>query len=422
MSEQTNGGSTEGNGGDSVLGLALSPVQARLLRYAITGVGVVIIAAVVLLAFIVLRNFVVFFSSVIWPLATAGILAFLLRPLVDWATAKLRLPRAIAILLLYLLVVIVAGLMTYFALSFLLEQVVGFVQRLPEIAKAAFEELETRFPQIVELLEGWLGADSVKELRNDAISFLKNQAGSVGEAVTASGAGLATMFGTLTAAAVVPVYLYFFLETRHNAFEDVEEQLDFIDDGPREDLVFLMQEFVSIMVTFFRGQIIIALIMGFLFGIGYQIAGLKFGFFIGLATGFLNIVPYLGSIIGLSTAVPLAYLQEGGGWELVVAVVIVFAIVQVLEGYVLTPKIMGDRTGLHPVMIIVAIFFWGKALGGILGMILAIPLTAFFVVFWRLLRRNYLAQFKSSNGNGNAKHPPPEAASEATATNGGDTG
>ncbi len=418
MAEQSDGGSPNGNGGDSVLGLALSPVQARLLRYAVTGVGVVIIAAVILLAFIVLRNFVVFFSSVIWPLATAGILAFLLRPVVDWATEKLRLPRAAAILLLYLLVVIVAGLMTYFVLSFLLEQIVGFVQRLPEIAKTAFAEIEERFPQIIELLEGWLGADSVKQLRTDAIAFLKNQAGTVGDAVTASGAGVASMFGTLTAAAVVPVYLYFFLETRHNAFADVEEQLDFIDDGPREDLVFLMQEFVSIMVTFFRGQIVIALIMGVLFGIGYQIAGLKFGFFIGLATGFLNIVPYLGSIIGLSTAVPLAYLQEGGGWELVLAVVIVFAIVQVLEGYLLTPKIMGNRTGLHPVMIIVAIFFWGKALGGILGMILAIPLTAFFVVFWRLLRRNYLAQFKSSNG----KDPPPEVASEPAPSNGGDTG
>ncbi len=74
------------------------------------------------------------------------------------------------------------------------------------------------------------------------------------------------------------------------------------------------------------------------------------------------------------------------------AVLIVFAIVQAIEGYLLTPKIMGDRTGLHPVVIIFAIFFWGSAFGGIMGMIVAIPLTAFLVVFWRLARDKYVRE------------------------------
>jgi predicted PurR-regulated permease PerM len=71
---------------------------------------------------------------------------------------------------------------------------------------------------------------------------------------------------------------------------------------------------------------------------------------------------------------------------------VVFAIVQAIEAYLLTPKVMGDRTGLHPMVIIVAIFFWGSALGGITGMILAIPLTAFLVVFWRLAREKYVRE------------------------------
>jgi predicted PurR-regulated permease PerM len=73
-------------------------------------------------------------------------------------------------------------------------------------------------------------------------------------------------------------------------------------------------------------------------------------------------------------------------------VLVVLAIVQAVEGYVLTPKIMGDRTGLHPMVIIFAVFFWGAALGGILGMILAIPLTAFLVVFWRLAKEKYIPE------------------------------
>jgi predicted PurR-regulated permease PerM len=85
-------------------------------------------------------------------------------------------------------------------------------------------------------------------------------------------------------------------------------------------------------------------------------------------------------------------MQPGGGWDRVGFVLIVFAIVQLIEGYLLTPKIMGQRTGLHPMAIIVAIFFWGAALSGILGMILAIPLTAFLVVFWRLAKEKYVSE------------------------------
>ena len=89
---------------------------------------------------------------------------------------------------------------------------------------------------------------------------------------------------------------------------------------------------------------------------------------------------------------PLAYFQEGGGTVTLILVLVVFTVVQIVEGYVLTPRIMGDRTGLHPLVIIVAIFFWGSALEGILGMILAIPLTAFLVVFWRLAREKYIGE------------------------------
>ncbi len=108
--------------------------------------------------------------------------------------------------------------------------------------------------------------------------------------------------------------------------------------------------------------------------------------------GFLNIIPYLGSIVGLAVALPIGYWQEGGGLQLVIWVVVVFALVQLIEAYVLTPRIMGDRTGLHPMAIIVAVFFWGSALNGIAGMILAIPLTAFLVVFWRLARERYIGE------------------------------
>jgi predicted PurR-regulated permease PerM len=94
-------------------------------------------------------------------------------------------------------------------------------------------------------------------------------------------------------------------------------------------------------------------------------------------------------VVGLVLTLPLAFLQPEGGPKLALLVLAVYAIVQNIEGWFLTPKIMGDRTGLHPVIIIVAIFFWGTAFNGVLGMILAIPLTAFFVTAWLLLKKKY---------------------------------
>ena len=92
-----------------------------------------------------------------------------------------------------------------------------------------------------------------------------------------------------------------------------------------------------------------------------------------------------------SAVVPLAFFQPGGGWQLLGLVLLVKTIVQLIESWVITPKVMGERTGLHPVTIIVAIFFWGTAFGGVLGMLLAIPLTAFFVTAWRLAKQKYFA-------------------------------
>jgi predicted PurR-regulated permease PerM len=162
-----------------------------------------------------------------------------------------------------------------------------------------------------------------------------------------------------------------------------------LESGVRKDVVFLVRNFIDIVVSFFRGQFLIGLIMGLLLFLGFWAVGLKFALVLGLMLGVLNIIPYLGTIVGLSVTLPLAFFQQDGGWGLLALTLVVFIIVQNIEGWFLTPKIMGDRTGLHPVTIIFAVFFWGTAFDGILGMVLAIPLTAFFVTAWRLARQKY---------------------------------
>ena len=159
-------------------------------------------------------------------------------------------------------------------------------------------------------------------------------------------------------------------------------RLSFLSESKRDDIVFFVRRFTEIMTAFFRGQLLIALIMGLLIGFGLWIAGVRFGFLLGFCAGMLNLIPYLGTIIGLGTIIPVSLFQDSGGCLLATISLSVFCAVQCFEGYILTPRIMGNRTGLHPTVIIFSVFFWGIALDGILGMIFAIPFSAFIVCAW----------------------------------------
>lgn len=236
------------------------------------------------------------------------------------------------------------------------------------------------------------------EIRNQAAESIESKGDQIAEksaeVLKSAWSGLLGLFAKITYLAIIPIYLFYFLGSNRNLIDDLEKELTFLSESLREDVIFLLREFVGILVAFFRGQLLIGLLMGVGYAIGFSISGLKFGIALGLLFGLLNIVPYLGSIVGIVTTLVVAYLQpdgiaQTGEWTILIGCGVSFAVVQLIESYYLTPKIMGQQTGLHPVVVIVSIFFWGTALGGILGMIFGIPLTAFLIIAWRLLCRKY---------------------------------
>jgi len=351
--------------------------------------GVVILAAFGVL-FWVAGVFLRTFSGVLLPLAVAAVAALVFKPEYTWFRHRLRVPKSIAVILVFLSFLVPLMIFAWVFGALIVDQAGEMLAKAPSIWKS-FQSLVTqRWPRVMAYLtdSNLLGRLSVAiEGREQA---LVGGLQSVGLKAFEAGAGVVRALGTAAGWVVLPVYFAFFLVAEADPRAGSERYLPFLKAETRSDVLYLVSQFIDILVAFFRGQLIIAVAQGLLFAVGFSIVGLKYGFLIGLALGFLNIIPYLGSMIGLGIAVPLAFFQEGGGWGQLMAVLGVFMIVQIIEGYILTPKIMGDRTGLHPVAIIVAIFFWGTALSGILGMILAIPLTAFLVVFWRLAREKYV--------------------------------
>ncbi|MBC7366370.1 MAG: AI-2E family transporter [Undibacterium sp.] len=367
----------------------LSASQRRTVGFAVTLAAICGSAALIILSFIVLGRLLVFFSSVLWPLAVAGVFALILRPVVELLIRRLKLRRPAAVVLIYGIVSLLLGGALFLLLPPLIDQLLDFITFLPTLRANGSLYVETNYPQWVSLIKRQLANPTVRQIADAGVAEGRSLLSHTLPSLRAAGGGLLGIGAFVAHVAIIPVYLFFFLLSTGDPTRNLPGHLPFLNPDLRADLVFLLREFIGIVESFFRGQLLIGLIMGALLALGFTLIGLKFGLFIGLVVGVLNIVPYLGSIIGIAITIPLAFLQPGGGWTLVGLVLLIKIIVQTVEGWFLTPKIMGERTGLHPVIIIVAIFFWGTAFDGILGMLLAIPLTAFFVIAWRLARYKY---------------------------------
>ncbi len=369
----------------------LSDSQRRLVGSALTMLAFLGSIALLILAIIVLGRLLGFFSSVLWPLAVAAVLALILRPLVVLLELRLKMRRTTAVVLLYGVVVVLASGALLLFVPPLVSQVIDLVGYLPTLWQNATDYVQAHYPEWIALTQKYLANPSVRKMADSLAVESQSLLSHAIPSLRAAFGGILDVFAFFTHVAIVPVYLFFFLLMRGQPTRNLGQHLPFLRPGVREDVVFLVSEFISIIESFFRGQILIGLCMGVLLAIGFTVIDLKFGLVIGLALGVLNIIPYLGTIIGLAVALPLAFFQPGGGWQLLGLVLVVKAVVQCVESWFLTPKIMGHHTGLHPVAIIVAVFFWGTAFGGVLGMLLAVPLTAFFVTVWRLAKRKYFA-------------------------------
>ncbi len=372
--------------------LELGPGQRSTVAAAITMGAVLVLLAVFVATLWGLVRFVGAFQNILLPPIVAGILAMLLRPYYNLLVKACRGSQAGGLILFLLLALIPLGVFIWLFSIFAGNQLLQLFKDLPSMLNAMLETGRSLWPQGTALLEKYGLMSEFDNLLKDPVEMVANVLRASWERMLQPIAQMFQSVAGLFAWAVLPLYLAFFLKAKPFEPEQMSEFLPFLKKETREDAIYLFDQFVGILLTFFRGQIIIALAQGILFAIGFGLVGFPYSIVIGLMLGLLNIIPYLGSIVGLGVALPLAYFGDDGGVLRVALTLVVFGAVQTIEGYLLTPRIMGNRTGLHPALIIFAVFFWGVALGGIIGMILAIPLTAFAVVFWRLLKKKYITE------------------------------
>lgn len=320
-------------------------------------------------------------SSVLVPLGVAGIISILLKPVIDLAATRLSLHRNRAALLV-LAIFFGLGAVLFFLAA---RSVVSFLASLPEMVMQFKLLVQEQLIQNPDL------ADSIISAADSVMVFLPTATtGIISFFLTAVNSAIA-IFAYVAGFIFVPLYAYYFLINSETIVKQWQEFIPLRQSNFRDELAFMVGEISRYIVTYFRGQITIGFIIGGIIALGLLILNLQYALLIGLFAGFVGLIPYLGAIMALVPGVVLAYLQSGGDWGYVLLVALVFVFASQAESLYIGPRVMGNRTGLHPVIVILSLFFWSAIIGGVLGLMLAVPLTATM----RVLLQRYVWQRES---------------------------
>jgi predicted PurR-regulated permease PerM len=187
--------------------------------------------------------------------------------------------------------------------------------------------------------------------------------------------GFLGVTGFLLSLVMVPIYLFFFLKERPRIEKRWKDYLPLRDSPLKDEAAEVLSQINNYIIAYFRGQLLVCLVDGILIGSALTILGLNFAPLIGLLVVILTMIPYIGIVICWVPAVLIAAFQWGNWWG-PFWVTLIFLIIQNLEGMFYAPRIIGNSVGLHPMTVIVSIFVWGLLIGGLLGPLLAVPLTA----------------------------------------------
>lgn len=374
-----------------------SDFQKAVTWKAITGVSFAIIFLLLISSIFILGKFLNILQPVLVPVAIAAILSYLLSPLVHWIRKKAlrehKLSRTRAILLVYSALAIFFTVIALMVIIPASSQLNELIQDREKIIKNAQKKLSS-FSNVIESFNAASDKTTIQPdktddeainnlLWNKLVDWIKNPetsqklVGFLGKTAN----GFVGVLGYALGLILVPVYLFFFL--RDSAF--IERNWDMIiplkNSTLKDEIVSLIKEINGYIVAYFRGQVLVSVIDGALTGIILMLLGLDYALVIGVSLAIFGVIPFVGFIITAIPALLIAAGQDGGPGPL--WVLIVFIAVQQFDGFFIQPKIVGESVGLHPLTVIFSVLCWSLLIGGILGALLAVPLTASIKVLFR---------------------------------------
>lgn len=425
-----------------------TPWQKKTIWAALTGLSIVAIGGVAVGLIWIISRVLGFLQPILIPFAIAGVMAYLLDPLVSkivsWGTSRQR-----AVLFVFAAVsILFAGILLWIipAISHqsirLARNIPGYTQAAKERVIKFVEDIQTKynihllpdFPAAEEtpvppgangaapptqtevpanpdssvaaepLPPGTTpavaatgapakhGPESTADQTFDLADLISGKSftaalpvvvRNVWNFIRTSVGGFLGVFGFLLSMIIVPIYLYYFLIESASISSGWVDYVPLRASAFKEEVVSALSEINGYLIAFFRGQLLVSMINGVGTGLLLVFFGVEFGLLIGLLLCFLGLIPYLGITLCWIPAVLIASVQGGSWlipgtpwWLLPVVVTGIFFSVQQFDGLFVTPKIVGESVGLHPMTVIVSVFVWSLLMGGLLGAILAVPMTA----------------------------------------------
>ncbi|MEK6814514.1 MAG: AI-2E family transporter [Nitrospirota bacterium] len=341
----------------------------------------------VILGIFLFGGFIYLLRPVLTPFVLAFILAYILNPVVD-ALERRRVPRIVSVILL----VFLAGVAVAAAALFLVPIIESEIRTAIARGPVYLETVQTRVvPWIEETFSVRLPHTSQEwgaEISRRAGAISTDLAGTLGSAVAAMFSGILSLVLGLVGFLVVPVVAVYLLKDFNQIGRGL---LRFLPERVRPTAMARVQEINAVLSGFVRGQLLVCLILSVLYSAGFLLVGLDLAVVVGLLAGFANIVPYMGLATSLVMGGTLAFLQYQDSSHVLMALAVA-AVVQVLEGTVISPRIVGQRIGLHPVAVIFAILAGGQ-LFGFLGILLAVPAAAVAGVLLRAAASRFRETF-----------------------------
>lgn len=327
--------------------------------------------------------FLYLFSGILTPFVAALILAYLLDPVVDrlerWKFS--RLTATCLVLLLFLLFFIV--MLLAFA-PLLVNQLSALIAKLPDYISRLQSLINEQGGPFFERLGG---QERLKEVQGQLASGAGEAAKWLGTLLTSLVSGGGIVLNLISLLVLTPIIAFYMIIDWDRMVARVDSWLPL---AYRETICELAREMDRSVAGFLRGQAILCILLGLFYAVALSLAGLNFGFVIGIVSGLVSFIPYVGSLTGLVLSVGVAVAQFWPDWTMILVILAIFAAGQFLEGNILQPKLLGSAIGLHPVWLMFALLAFGS-LFGFVGVMLAVPLAAVIGVLVRFALRQYLA-------------------------------
>jgi predicted PurR-regulated permease PerM len=345
-----------------------------------------------------------FLAPVLTPFALSALFAYLGNPLVERLAAK-RMSRGSAVAIVFLLMTLAVALLLAIIIPALIEQarsVPGYIDALHAwYDRVAAPWLQSEFGFSLTAIDPGRAFASLRAHLDDIGRFVPKLLGGL----TTSGAAVMAWVANLL---LIPLITFYLMRD----WQPMVERLHLMVPRPLEPTVTqLVRESDAVLGSFLRGQMSVVFALAAMYATGLSLAGLKFGMLIGIVAGLVSFVPYLGPVVGIGGGLISAIVTGGDIWVNVALVLGVFMIGQMIESFFLTPKLVGDSIGLHPVAVVFAVLAGGQ-LFGFFGVLLALPASAVILVVLRHAHERYLA----SNLYGAEPEPAAVATSEVVAS------